>query len=67
MTVVDNEVPVPMLTASGQPSGQQYNPPKTGEVASIITLAQGPDGQFRFYETSQVNPPGGIAALEEQK
>ena len=60
--VVDNEVPVPMLTASGQPSGQQYNPPKTGQVAFLVTLSQGPDGQFRFYETSQLNPPGGIAA-----
>jgi hypothetical protein len=67
VTAVYNVVPVLMLTASGQPSGQQYNPPRTGEVASIITLAQGFNGQFRFDETSALNPPGGIPALEAQK
>ena len=67
VTVVNNEVPVPMLTASGQPSGQQYNPPQTGQVAFQIVLGQGPDGQFRFFQTNGVNPPGGIAALEGQE
>jgi hypothetical protein len=65
--VVDNEVSVPMLTASGQPTGQQFNPPSTGQVAFLVTLSQGPDGQFRFYDASQLNPTGGIAGLEAQK
>lgn len=64
VTVVNNEVPIPMLTSSGQPSGQQYNPPQTGQVAFQIVLGQGPDGQFRFFQTNGVNLPGGIAALE---
>ena len=66
VTAVYNVKPVPMLRSNGQPSGQQFNPPALGQVAYSITLVQGPDGQFRFEDTVQLNPPGGIAALERQ-
>jgi hypothetical protein len=58
--------PVLMLKANGQPSGQQFNPPTLGQVASSISLVQGSDGQFRFEDTDQLNPPGGIASVEQQ-
>jgi hypothetical protein len=67
VTAVYNVKPVPMLRSNGRPSGQQFNPPVLGQVAYSITLVQGPDGQFRFEDTVQLNPPGGIAALERQE
>ena len=67
VTAVYNVVRVPMLTASGQPSGRSTTRPKQARWLEIITLAQGVNGQFHFDETSALNPPGGIPALEEQK
>jgi len=66
ITAVYNVHVVAMLDANGQPSGQQFNPSKVGEVAYTISLAQGSDGQFRFEDTDQLNPPGGVAAVEQQ-
>jgi hypothetical protein len=57
---------VPLLTASGQPSGKQYSPTRVGQVGSSITLVQGSDGRFRFEDTVELNPPGGINAIETQ-
>jgi hypothetical protein len=66
LTAVYNVQVVPMLDANGQPSGQQFNPSTVGQVAYSISLAQGSDGQFRFEDTVQLNPPGGVAAVEQQ-
>jgi hypothetical protein len=64
VTVVYNIKPVPLLTASGQPSGKQFNPTSVGQVAYSISLVQGPDGRFRFEDTTQLHPPGGIPSIE---
>lgn len=64
ITAVYNLKAIPLLTAAGQASGQQFNPPKLGPTAFLISLVQGPDGQFRFATVQMTNPPGGIAALE---
>ena len=66
LTAVYNVQVVSMLDASGQPSGQQFNPSTVGEVAYSVSLAQGSDGQFHFVDTVQLNPPGGVAAVEQQ-
>jgi len=66
LTDVFDIQPVPMLKGNGQPSGQQFNPPTVGEVAYSVSLVQGPNGQFHFDDSNQLNPPGGIAALEQQ-
>jgi hypothetical protein len=58
--------PVPLLTASGQASGKQYSPTRVGQIGYSITLVQGSDGRFRFADTTQLNPPGGISAIETQ-
>ena len=58
--------PVPLLTASGQPSGKQYSPTRVGQIGSSITLVQGSDGRFRFEDTADLNPPGGVNAIETQ-
>jgi hypothetical protein len=56
--------PVPLLTASGKPSGQEFKPTQIGEIPSSISLSQGLDGRFRFAQTIVLNPPGGVAAIE---
>jgi hypothetical protein len=41
--------------------------PATGQVAYLWTLAQGTnDGRWRIADEQRLNPPGGIAALEQQ-
>lgn len=64
ITAVYNMKAIPLLNASGQASGQQFNPPTMGPTAFLISLVQGPDGQFRLATVEMTNPPGGIAALE---
>lgn len=64
VTVVENNRPIPMLKADGQPSGQQFNPSHLGPTAYSISLVQGPDGQFRIDDSRQLNPPGGVASVE---
>ena len=64
ITAVYEVQPVPLLTASGQSSGKQFNPTSVGQVAYSISLVQGPDGRFRFEDTTQLHPPGGIPSIE---
>jgi hypothetical protein len=64
ITAVYNTKAIPLLTATGHASGQQFNPPTIGPTAFLISLVQGPDGRFRFATVEMTNPPGGIAALE---
>jgi hypothetical protein len=64
VVAVYNVQPVPLLTASGQPSGKQYSPTRVGQVGSSITLVQGSDGRFRFEDTVDLNPAGGISTIE---
>lgn len=65
ITVVENNKPVPMLTANGSPSGQQFNPSHLGPTVYSISLVQGPDGQFRIEDSAQLNPPGGVSSVEQ--
>lgn len=64
VTVVYNLKSIPMLDANGTTSGQSFNPSHPGPTAYVISLVQGPDGQFRINDSNQINPPGGIGALE---
>jgi hypothetical protein len=54
---------VPLLTASGKPSGRSYHPPRTGLVACLVTFAQSPAGQWRIRRITDINPPGGTKKL----
>lgn len=65
VTVVYNLEPIPMLDANGSVSGQAFNPSHPGPTAYVISLVQGPNGQFRINDSNQINPPGGIKALEQ--
>ena len=65
ITVVEANKAIPMLTADGAPSGQQFNPSHLGPTAYSISLVQGSDGRFRIEDSSQLNPPGGIPSLEQ--
>lgn len=64
ITVVETNKTVPMLTENGTPSGHQFNPTHLGPTAYSISLVQGPDGHFRIEDSSELNPPGGIASVE---
>ena len=64
VTAVYNLKPISMVTANGSPSGQQFNPTALGPTGYGISLVQGPDGQFRFADVRELNPAGGVAALE---
>lgn len=64
VTVVYNLKAIPMLDANGAASGQAFNPSHPGPTAYVVSLVQGPDGQFRINDSNQINPPGGISALE---
>jgi hypothetical protein len=57
----------PLLTTTGAPSGKQFTPSQTGQLAYLVDLSQAPDGQFVENSATQLNPPGGIASLEDQK
>jgi hypothetical protein len=69
VTVVEDLTSAPYLNSSNQVVGHE---PGGGLVAYSMTLAQetsggqAPDGQFRIVDVTQLNPPGGIAALESQ-
>ena len=65
LTVVETLKPVAMLKADGSPSGQRFTPAHVGAVGFSVGLVQGPDGQFRFADVNQLNPPGGVASLEQ--
>lgn len=52
---VDDVKPVPLLTASGASSGEQFNPTSVGYITYYVSLVQGPDGQFRFEQTTQIS------------
>jgi hypothetical protein len=62
---VYNLKPILMLRVDGSSSGQQYNPAKLGPTAYSISLVQGADGQFRFADVRELNPPGGVDSLEQ--
>lgn len=64
ITAVYNLKPIPMLNADDQPSGQSFNPQQVGPAAYVISLVQGPDGQFRIDDITQLHPAGGAASLE---
>ena len=53
---VDNVKPVPLLRANGTSSGEQFNPTSVGYITYYVSLVQGPDGQFRFEQTTQISP-----------
>jgi len=55
---VDNVEPVPLLRANGTSSGEQFNPTSVGHITYYVSLVQGPDGQFRFEQTTQISPAG---------
>jgi len=57
----------PLLTATGAASGKQFTPTETGQLAYLVDLSQAPNGQFVENSATQLNPPGGIASLEDQK
>jgi hypothetical protein len=64
VTVVFNEKPTVMLTSNGASAGQDFTPSHLGPTAYSISLVQGADGRYRFDDTTQLNPPGGIASVE---
>lgn len=57
----------PLLTSTGAASGKQFTPTETGQLAYLVDLSQAPNGQFVENSATQLNPPGGIASLEDQK
>jgi hypothetical protein len=69
ITIVQVLTTAPYLDSAGQVVGHE---PGGGSVAYSITLAQvvsgqpNPDGQFRILDVQQLNPPGGISALESE-
>jgi hypothetical protein len=65
VTVVENNRPIAMLKADGQPSGHQFNPSHLGPTAYSISLVQGSDGRFRIDDSRQLDPPGGVASVEQ--
>lgn len=69
ITIVQVLSPGAYLNTAGVVVGHE---PGGGPVAYSISLAQAasgaqtPDGQFRILDVTELHPPGGIAALEEQ-
>lgn len=66
VTAVTDNQNIPLLNSANQPSGKQYSSPVQGPAAYEITFSQGSDGQYRYSDVVPLNPPGGIAALEQQ-
>jgi hypothetical protein len=62
VTVVLNFAGGQVLDVNGKPV--ITNP--TTDLAYTIELSYGPDGQWRISDMGQLNPPGGIASLENQ-
>jgi hypothetical protein len=50
-----------VLNNAGQVVNSLHNP---SQGFLVVSLAQGPDGQFRISDITSVNPPGGISAFE---
>jgi hypothetical protein len=69
VTIVQVLTTAPYLNGSNQVVGHE---PGGGPMAYSMTLAQQAtgaqpsDGQFRILDVTELNPPGGITALERQ-
>ena len=66
VTVVENNRPIPMLKATAT-IGAAIQSISSGADGLLDIPCSGPDGQFRIDDSRQLNPPGGVASVEQDQ